>query len=52
MIKRYSEKAERAFEQHENVKKIVEKKDIQQNLYIKTRQKALVETKKFVSQKD
>jgi hypothetical protein len=49
MVKSYSEKAERAFRQHEAVRKIVEKKDIQQNLYIKNRQKALVETKKWVN---
>ena len=52
MIKTYSEKAERAFQQGESVRKIVEKKDVQQNLYIKNRQKALVETKKIVSKED
>ena len=52
MIKRYSDKAEHAFQQSEVVRTKVEKKDIKQNLYIKNRQKALAETKKFVSQKD
>ncbi len=48
----YSDKAERAFQQHESVRKIVEKKDIQSNLYIKTRLKNLVKTKEMVSRKD
>ena len=52
MIQSYSQKAERAFQQHEAVSKIVEKKDIQQNLYIKNRQKTLVEIKKMVSKED
>lgn len=52
MIKSYSDKAERAFQQHEAVRKIVSKKDIQQNLYIKQRQKALVKIKEFVSKED
>jgi len=52
MIKTYSQKAERAFEQSEAVEKIVNKKDIQNNLYIKNRLKALVKVKEFVSKKD
>jgi len=52
MIQTYSEKAERAFQQHEVVKKIVEKKDIKQNLYIKNRQKALIKTKEWVNRED
>jgi len=52
MGKSYSEKAERAFQQHEAVAKIVDKKDIQQNIYIKNRQKALVKTKEWVSRKE
>jgi hypothetical protein len=52
MIKTYSEKAERAFQQGEAVKKIVDKKDVQQNLYIKNRLKDLAKTKEWVSKKD
>jgi len=52
MGKSYSEKASHAFEQHEAVKKIVDKKDIQQNIYIKNRQKALAKTKEWVSHKE
>jgi len=48
----YSEKAERAFQQSEAVAKIVDKKDIRQNIYIKNRQKALARTKEWVSKKD
>lgn len=52
MVSRYSEKAERAFQQHEAVKKIVDKKEIKQNLYIKNRLKNLAKVKKFVSEED
>lgn len=47
----YSEKAERAFQQHETVNKLLNKKDIQDNIYIKNRLKALVKTKEMVSGK-
>lgn len=48
-IQKYSEKAERAFQQHEAVRKMNEKVGIQDRIYIKNRQKALAKTKEFVS---
>jgi len=52
MKQSYSERFERSVAQREAVDKILNKKEIKQNLYIKNRQQALVETKKFVSKED
>ena len=52
MVKRYSEKAERAFQQDETVRKLINKVGIQDRVYIKNRQKALAKTKEFVSKED
>ena len=51
-IKTYSEKAERAFQQHEAVRKVLNKVSVQDRVYVKNRQKALAKTKEFVSKED
>ena len=52
MKQSYSERFERSVEQREAVDKILNRKDIKQNLYIRDRQKALAKTKEFVSKED
>lgn len=46
----YEEKFQRSLEQKTKVEKILNKKDIQDNLYIKNRLKNLAKVKKFVSE--
>mgnify|MGYP001563287726 CR=1 FL=1 len=52
MKKTYSEKLERAIGQYQAVEKLKNKVGIQDRLYIKNRQKALVKTREFVSKED
>ena len=52
MKKTYSEKLERAVGQYNAVEKLKNKVGIQDRLYIKNRQKALVKMREFVSKED